>query len=100
MRAPGQLQRYRVRGQDATFHPLDDVLGLRRLGCSPGLANLVAQLSPGISLRRIAEIVGDLTDTRISPQTVQRLLSDGTGNPPAKDGTRPKQEKQPGKEKL
>ena len=76
-----RLHRYRVRRGDATFHPADEILGLRRGEASMAIRQIALELTRKLSYRDTAYVLSVLTGERFTYQHVARLLGE-TADPP------------------
>jgi hypothetical protein len=76
-----RLHRYRVRSGDRTFHPADEILGLRRGEASMAVREIAIELTRKLSYRDTAYVLSVLTGERFTYQHVGRLLA-GTADPP------------------
>lgn len=76
-----RLHRYRVRRGDATFHPADEILGLRRGEASVAIRQVALELTRKLSYRDTAYVLSVLTGERFTYQHVSRLLAD-VADPP------------------
>jgi hypothetical protein len=78
-----RLHRYRVRRGDATFHPADEILGLRRGEASMAIRQIALELTRKLSYRDTAYVLSVLTGERFTYQYqhVGRLLGE-TADPP------------------
>ena len=71
-----RLHRYRVRSGDRTFHPVDEILGLRRGEASMAIRQLTLELTRKLSYRDTAYVLSVLTGERFTYQHVGRLLAE------------------------
>ncbi|MDP9295259.1 MAG: hypothetical protein M3O88_01010 [Actinomycetota bacterium] len=78
-----RLQRYRVRKNGKTFHPLDQRLQLGQAEASPALLASASELAAlGLTYRQAAAVLSHFTGAAVAPQTVWRMLrSRSTGSP-------------------
>lgn len=76
-----RLHRYRVRSGDRTFHPADEILGLRRGEASMAVREIAIELTRKLSYRDTAYVLSVLTGERFTYQHVGRLLG-GAADPP------------------
>jgi hypothetical protein len=76
-----RLHRYRVRSGDRTFHPVDEILGLRRGEASIAVREIAIELTRKLSYRDTAHVLSVLTGEHFTYQHVGRLLADA-GDPP------------------
>lgn len=76
-----RLHRYRVRSGDRTFHPADEILGLRRGEASMAVREIAIELTRKLSYRDTAYVLSVLTGERFTYQHVGRLLA-GAADPP------------------
>ena len=76
-----RLHRYRVRSGDRTFHPADEILGLRRGEASKAVREIAIELTRKLSYRDAAYVLSVLTGERFTYQHVGRLLA-GAADPP------------------
>jgi hypothetical protein len=77
-----RLQRYRVKKDGKTYHPLDRSLQLGHAEASPALLASARELAAiGLTYRQAAAVLGHFTGAPIAPQTVWRMLrSRSTGS--------------------
>lgn len=69
-----RIWRYRVKGPEGSFHPLDRALGLSQAEPSPGLREAVCDLAVRVPYRQVAEITGRLTGEPFSHLSAWRVL--------------------------
>jgi hypothetical protein len=70
-----RLQRYRVKADSKTFHPLDQRLQLGQAEASPAiLASARALATLGLNYRQIAAVLTQFTGAPIARQTAWRML--------------------------
>jgi hypothetical protein len=69
-----RICRYRVKGPEGSFHPLDRALGLSAAEASPALREAVCELATRVPYRQVAEIAARLTGEAISHQGAWRIL--------------------------
>lgn len=69
-----RIWRYRVRGGEGTFHPLDRALHLSAAEPSAALREAVCELATRVPYRQVAEIATRLTGEPISHQSAWRIL--------------------------
>jgi hypothetical protein len=69
-----RIWRYRVKGPEGSFHPLDRALGLSQAEASPALREAVCDLATRVPYRQVAEIAARLTGEAISHQSTWRIL--------------------------
>lgn len=79
-----RLHRYRVRTGERTFHPADEILGLRRGEASPAVRDIAVELTRKLSYRHTAFVLSLLTGERFTYQQVGRLVGE-SADPPAPD---------------
>jgi hypothetical protein len=80
-----RLHRYRVRRGDATFHPADEILGLRRGEASVAVREIALELTRKLSYRDTASVLSVLTGEGFTYQHVARLLAEGADRPTGDD---------------
>lgn len=80
-----RLHRYRVRSGDRTFHPADEVLGLRRGEASMAVREIAMELTRKLSYRDTAYVLSVLTGERFTYQHVGRLLAGAADLPNGHD---------------
>jgi hypothetical protein len=68
-----RVLRYRVRHDEATFHPLDGVLGLDRHEASAALRGVIRELEGKASFRTMARVIELMTGESFSYQEVRRV---------------------------
>jgi hypothetical protein len=74
-----RIWRYRIKGAEGSFHPLDRTLGLSQAEASAALRETVRDLATRIPYRQAAEITSRLTGDPISHQGTWRILqAEGT----------------------
>jgi hypothetical protein len=71
-----RLHRYRVRSGDRTFHPADEILGLRRGEASTAIRQIANELTRKLSYRNTAYVLSVFTGERFTYQHVGRLLAE------------------------
>lgn len=76
-----RLHRYRVKRGDSTFHPADEILGLRRGEASIAIRHIALELTRKLSYRDTAYVLSVLTGERFTYQHVGRLLGEGADPP-------------------
>ena len=69
-----RIWRYRVKDAGASFHPLDQTLGLSQGEASPALREAVCELATRVPYRQVAEISTRLTGEPVSHQSAWRIL--------------------------
>jgi hypothetical protein len=69
-----RIDRYRVKGPEGSFHPLDRVLGLSQAEASPALREAVCDLALRIPFRQVAEVGSRLVGEPLSTGTCWRVL--------------------------
>jgi hypothetical protein len=70
-----RLARYRVMGDERSFHPLDKRLLLDRSEASPAVVASARTLAAqGLTYRQLAAVLTHFTGAPFSPQTVWRML--------------------------
>jgi hypothetical protein len=80
-----RLHRYRVRSGDRTFHPVDEILGLRRGEASMAVREIAIELTRKLSYRDTAYVLSVLTGEHFTYQHVGRLLAEAADPPTAHD---------------
>ena len=80
-----RLHRYRVRSGDRTFHPADEILGLRRGEASMAVREIAIELTRKLSYRDTAYVLSVLTGERFTYQHVGRLLAEAADPPTGHD---------------
>jgi hypothetical protein len=76
-----RLHRYRVRSGNRTFHPVDEILALRRGEASTAIRKIVFELTHKLSYRDTAYVLSVLTGERFTYQHVGRLLGEAADPP-------------------
>ena len=76
-----RLHRYRVRSGDRTFHPVDEILGLRRGEASNAVREIAIELTRKLSYRDTAYVLSVLTGEHFTYQHVGRLLAEAADPP-------------------
>ena len=76
-----RLRRYRVRGRERSFHPLDRALGLGPGEPSPALRLALRDLATMLSHRDAARALAWITGERLSAQAVSRALGEQSVTP-------------------
>jgi hypothetical protein len=71
-----RISRYRIRVENNSVHPLDQLMGFNRAEASAAVRNLVFDLSRKFSYREIARLVTEFTGEPFSYQQVARLVRD------------------------
>lgn len=69
-----RICRYRVKGEDRSFHPLDRALGLAQAEPSPALREAVCDLATRVPYRQVAELATRLTGESFSHLGAWRVL--------------------------
>jgi hypothetical protein len=69
-----RIARYRVKHRQRSWHPLDEILNLRRGEATRAVQQLVTELSDRLSYREIARFITELTGERFTYQHVSRLI--------------------------
>jgi hypothetical protein len=69
-----RLWRYRVRGAQGSFHPLDRLMGLSQAEPSPALREAVCDIAVRVPYRQVAHLVSRLAGEAISHQSSWRIL--------------------------
>jgi hypothetical protein len=69
-----RIWRYRVRGPEGSFHPLDRALGLSQAEPSPGLREAVCDLATRVPFRQVAEVTSRLTGEPFSTLSAWRVV--------------------------
>ncbi|HYZ13650.1 MAG TPA: hypothetical protein VFA08_08615 [Actinomycetota bacterium] len=80
-----RLHRYRVRRGDATFHPADEILRLRRGEASMAVREIAVELTRKLSYRDTAYVLSLFTGDRFTYQHVGRLLAEAAHPPTGHD---------------
>jgi hypothetical protein len=80
-----RLHRYRVRSGDRTFHPADEILGLRRGEASMAVREIAIELTRKLSYRDTAYVLSVLTGEHFTYQHVCRLLAKEADPPTGHD---------------
>ena len=80
-----RLHRYRVRSGDRTFHPVDEILGLRRGEASMAIRQIALELTRKLSYRDTAYVLSVLTGEHFTYQHVGRLLAKEADPPTGHD---------------
>jgi hypothetical protein len=80
-----RLHRYRVRSGDRTFHPVDEILGLRRGEASMAVREIAIELTRKLSYRDTAYVLSVLTGEHFTYQHVCRLLAKEADPPTGHD---------------
>jgi hypothetical protein len=80
-----RLHRYRVVSGDRTFHPADEILGLRRGEASMAVREIAIELTRKLSYRDTAHVLSVLTGERFTYQHVSRLLAEAADPPTERD---------------
>ena len=80
-----RLHRYRVRSGDRTFHPVDEILGLRRGEASNAVREIAIELTRKLSYRDTAYVLSVLTGEHFTYQHVGRLLAKEADPPTGHD---------------
>ena len=80
-----RLHRYRVRSGDRTFHPVDEILGLRRGEASMAVREIAIELTRKLSYRDTAYVLSVLTGEHFTYQHVGRLLAKEADPPTGHD---------------
>lgn len=79
-----RLHRYRVKQGHRTFHPADEILGLRRGEASVAVREIAVELTRKLSYRDTAYVLSVLTGEPFTYQHVGRLLA-AAADPPARE---------------
>lgn len=74
-----RIHRYRIRGQDKSFHPLDRQMHLGQSEPSAAFRELVCDLAVRIPYRQAAELTGRVCGEEISPQAAWRVVQQEGG---------------------
>lgn len=69
-----RIWRYRVKGEDGSFHPLDRALGLSQAEASPALREAVCDLATRLPYRQVAEVTSRLTGEPFSALGAWRIV--------------------------
>lgn len=69
-----RIWRYRVRGPEGSFHPLDRAYGLAQAEASPALREAVCDLALRVPYRQVAEVTSRLVGEAVSTGTCWRIL--------------------------
>jgi hypothetical protein len=69
-----RIARYRVKHRERSWHPLDEVLDLRRGEATRAIQQVVIGLSDRLSYRDIARVITELTGEGFTYQHVSRLV--------------------------
>lgn len=69
-----RLHRYRVKGSEGSFHPLDQVFGLGQSEPSPALREMICDLSVRIPFRQVADIASRMSADQMTHLTAWRIL--------------------------
>lgn len=81
-----RVQRYRVKRNDHSFHPLDDALGLGQAEASAGLREMICELALRLPYRQVAEVASRITGEHISHLSAWRVLQQEGARVRAEDG--------------
>lgn len=81
-----RVWRYRVKCDGASFHPLDDVLGLAQSEPSAGLREAICGLALRLPYRQAAEVTTLLTGDDVGHLSAWRVLQQEGGRVRAEDG--------------
>lgn len=69
-----RVWRYRVRREGASFHPLDDALGLAQSEASSGLRETICELALRLPYRQAAEVASRITGDEVNHLSAWRVL--------------------------
>jgi hypothetical protein len=76
-----RILRYRVQLASESFHPLDDMLDLRRGEASRAVHRLVVELSERLTYRDVARVLTELTGEPFTYQHVSRIVRNNASDP-------------------
>ena len=71
-----RIRRYRVSGEEGSYHPLDRMIGLCQSEASPALRELVCDLACRLPYRQAAEISTRLSGEECSPLSAWRIVQE------------------------
>jgi hypothetical protein len=69
-----RIHRYRVKGPEGSFHPLDRALGLSQAEPTPALRELICDLATRVPYRQVAAVASRLVGEPLSTPTCWRVL--------------------------
>lgn len=69
-----RIWRYRVKGEEGSFHPLDRALGLAQAEASPGLREAVCDLAVRVPYRQVSHVLSRLVGEAVSTGSCWRIL--------------------------
>ena len=69
-----RIHRYRIKGDEGSYHPLDRVLGLAQSEASPGAREMICDLATRLPYRQAAEIFSRITGEDHSALSCWRVI--------------------------